>query len=120
MEFTQLTYSLYCIVMVLIIGWAGWHLHSAGRPFVRAAFGENNLKADQTNNLLLIGYYLVNIGYSLMQVGKLGRVDDLNSMLEVLSHQLGSLVILLGILHYINMFVLWYYKRKVNEFLTHK
>ena len=110
-----LTYIIYCLVILLVIGWAGFRLHEAGKPFVREAFEGDIPRADLTNDLLLLGYYLVNIGYSLLRIRQLGEVNSQSSVVAALSDQIGRLVLILAVLHYINICVLWLFKRNRNK-----
>lgn len=105
------TYTLYLLVMVVVIGWAGWALHNAGRPFIREVFLNDYTTADLTNNLLLTGYYLVNIGYSFVVLSRLPAVHNWAEVMAALGTQIGQLVLLLAILHYSNLVVFFLWKR---------
>lgn len=109
LHYTVITYLVYIALMVLIVGWTGWRLHQAGKPFVRMVLYDDILKADLINHLLLLGYYLVNIGYSFFMLDKLPEVNNPGQVIEALSTQIGGLVLLLATLHYGNMlvFTLW-------------
>lgn len=111
MIYLLMTYLVYLTVMVVIIGWAGWQLHHAGKPFIKEVFFGDVPKADLTNNLLLLGYYLVNIGYSFVALNQLPEVNSAAALIEVLSRQIGLLIILLAALHYCNIALLLRWKR---------
>ena len=114
MTYLVITYLIYIALMVVIIGWAGWHLHHAGRPFIREVFQGELLKADLTNNLLLLGYYLVNIGYSFLVLSRLPAVDSPAEVIGALSSQIGALTGLLALLHYGNLLVFSVWKHFRN------
>jgi len=107
------TYILYLLVVVVVIGWAGWALHGAGRPFIQIMFSNDKPKAELTNDLLLTGYYLVNIGYSFVALRGLPPVKDWASVMAVLGRQTGQLMLLLAILHYSNLLVFYLWKKPV-------
>lgn len=76
-----------------------------GEVFLLTIFkDQNSIKI--INKLLLMGYYLVNIGYSLAVISFWKKVDSVTTMIESLSFVIGSIIIFLAILHYNNMIIL--------------
>src|SRR5258706_16296232 len=57
------TYLVYLAFSIALTVWVGHTLHKNGRPFLLHAFDDNALTADSINNLLLVGFYLVNFGF---------------------------------------------------------
>ena len=63
---TYLEYGIYLLVSLSVTIWVGRTLFRSGRPFLLEAFHGNETMADSVNNLLIIGFYLVNAGFMLL------------------------------------------------------
>jgi len=61
--FTIYSYIIYLIVSVILTVWVARTLHQRGRVFLIDAFHGNETLADSVNHLLVVGFYLINIGY---------------------------------------------------------
>ena len=59
-------YGIYFVVAILITVWVGRTLFRSGRPFLVDAFQGRQEMADSVNHLLIVGFYLVNIGFMLL------------------------------------------------------
>ncbi len=57
------TYLIYVAVSVAVTIWVGQSLHASGRIFLVENFQGREKLADSVNHLLLVGFYLVNIGF---------------------------------------------------------
>jgi hypothetical protein len=57
------TYFAYVVISLAVTIWVARTLHKNGRIFLIDAFHSNIELADSVNHLLLVGFYLVNIGY---------------------------------------------------------
>jgi len=101
-----LTYLAYLSFTVPITLWVGTTLKSNGRVFLMDVFDADEELADAVNRLLVVGFYLVNLGYVLVALKTTNTVDDLRSALEVLSMKVGTIVLVLGVLHFVNLIVL--------------
>ena len=62
----------------MVIMQVGHQLHSVGERFIQFFFPEETSRSKQINDLLLLGFYLVNIGYSVIALTLGG--DDLTSL----------------------------------------
>jgi hypothetical protein len=63
MNETVITYTLYLILAVSMTVWVARTLHKNGRIFLVDCFHGNTDLADSVNHLLLVGFYLMNIGF---------------------------------------------------------
>ena len=99
------TYFAYLLLSVALTVWVAKTLHKNGRIFLVDAFGGNEPLADSINHLLVVGFYLINIGYVSLAL-KEGRVPhDLQEVLELLSQKVGVVLLVLGGMHFFNLFV---------------
>lgn len=96
-------YLLYFIISVWLTLKVGNSLHRDGRQWIIHLLGDLQL-ADKINDMLLLGYRLLNLGYLLMTL-MLGRVADasLPSMIHFLSAKLGLIMMILAWLHFQNI-----------------
>lgn len=105
-SFSFIEYSIYFIVALAITIWVGRTLFRSGRPFLMEAFHGNPAMADSVNNLLIIGFYLVNVGFMLLFLSTGSAPTRSLTVVEHLSAKLGVVVIVLGVMHLVNLLVL--------------
>jgi len=99
------TYLLYLVVSVTLTVWVARKLHRNGRVFLVDVFHGNEALADSVNRLLVIGFHLINLGYISLTL-KLGySVADLQEAIEALSWKVGAVLVVLGGMHFFNLFV---------------
>src|SRR5437879_7393958 len=97
------TYLAYLALSITLTVWVGHTLHKNGRPFLVHAFDGNALLADSINNLLLVGFYLVNFGFVSLALKTSDPVNDTQQAIEVLSMKVGMVLLVLGVMHFVNM-----------------
>ena len=99
------TYLLYLAISVTLTIWVARTLHQNGRVFLVDVFHGNEALADSVNRLLVIGFHLINLGYISLTL-KLGySVADLQEAIEALSWKVGAVLVVLGGMHFFNLFV---------------
>ena len=99
------TYLVYLAFSIALTVWVGHTLHKNGRPFLLHAFDDNALTADSINNLLLVGFYLVNFGFVCLAL-RGEPVIGLQAAIELLSVKIGQVLLVLGGMHFFNMHML--------------
>jgi hypothetical protein len=99
------TYLSYLLISILLTIWVARTLHKNGRIFLVDAFGGNEPLADSVNHLLVVGFYLINIGYVTLALKEGQTPQDLQGVLETLSTKLGVVLLVLGAMHFFNLFV---------------
>lgn len=100
------TYLVYLALSIMLTVWVGHTLHKNGRPFLVHAFDGNAVLADSINNLLLVGFYLVNFGFVSLALKTGSPVGDTQQAIEVLSVKIGMVLFVLGGMHFFNMHML--------------
>lgn len=100
------TYLFYIALSIGLTVWVGHTLHKNGRPFLLHAFDDNALIADSINNLLLVGFYLVNFGFVSLALKTSTPVIGLQGAIELLSLKVGKVLMVLGGMHFFNMHML--------------
>ena len=104
MNYTVYGYLLYLPIAIAMTIWVARTLHRNGRVFLVAAFRGNETMADSVNHLLVVGFYLINTGFIATALKYGNKPTDLESMIEFLSTKLGVVLIVLGAMHFFNMF----------------
>ncbi len=100
------TYAIYVIVSLAITVWVGRTLNKNGRVFLVENFAGRETLADSINHLLLVGFYLVNIGFISLALRFGSRAQSMVEAVEQLSTKIGLAVVVLGAMHFFNMFAL--------------
>ena len=103
MDTTFLTYSLYLAISIALTVWVARTLHRNGRVFLVEAFQGREPLADSVNHLLVVGFYLVNLGFVSLYLEGGMRVATATQALEALSAKLGVVMLVLGAMHFFNI-----------------
>lgn len=106
------TYAAYFVASVALTVWVGRTLYKNGRVFLIDALGGNDKLADSVNHLLVVGFYLVNIGFVSIALKLGGKALDAVSAIEYLSTKLGAVLLILGGMHFFNLLVLSRMRRR--------
>jgi len=105
MDIVVITYGVYALISVLLTIWVAQTLHKNGRVFLVEVFhGEEGL-ADSVNHLLVVGFYLINIGYVALALKESIAPTDIRQVLETISRKIGVVMLVLGAMHFFNILV---------------
>lgn len=105
MNFTVLTYLLYLVTAVPITIWVARVLFRNGRVFLVDVFHGREDLANAVNGLLVVGFYLLNLGFVALYLRIGDPVMDARGVLEALSAKLGIVLIVLAAVHLTNVWV---------------
>jgi hypothetical protein len=103
--FTLGMYAAYLIASIALTVWVARTLRRNGRIFLVESFDGNELLADSVNHLLVVGFYLINIGYVSLALRYGDKPASLRETIELLSTKLGWVLVVLGCMHFFNMYV---------------
>ncbi|MCU7724660.1 hypothetical protein ODJ79_13115 [Actinoplanes sp. KI2] len=103
-------YLLYLAVSVGLTVWVATTLSRNGRVFLEDVFDDPRL-AGAVNQLLVMGFYLLNLGYVTFAMRSSAQVEDTSTALETFSTKIGLVLLVLGILHFCNVYFLGRYRR---------
>ncbi len=98
-------YGAYALIAVALVVWLARTLRRNGEVFLENVFEDDGM-ARAVNHLLVVGFYLLNLGYALL----LYRVSDavaLTAAFNGLIGRVGALLLSLGVIHLLNMAVFW-------------
>ena len=97
-------YIAYTIVSIAMTVWVARTLHKNGRIFLLDAFNGKEEMADSVNHLLVVGFYLINIGFILLFLRLGTKPETVVEGIEYIATKLGVVLLVLGFMHFFNMF----------------
>jgi len=93
----------------------GWVLYENGEVFLNTIFKNNKILVKNINNILLTGYYLINLGFATITISCWEHIYTIEQLISFLAEVLGKIILTLAIMHYNNIFWLNYLsKRNIN------
>ncbi len=105
MTWTVWTYLTYLLITVPLTVWVARTLSRNGQVFLADVFEDKIELADAVNQLLVVGFYLLNIGFVMLYLRMGSAVFDLTGLLEALSIKVGFVMLMLGVIHFMNVYV---------------
>ncbi len=104
MNIITLAYLLYLAASVGLTVWVARTLHRNGHIFLVQAFRGNEAMAASVNHLLVVGFYLINLGFVSLALRYGTPPRDTAELILYLSTKLGLVLLVLGAMHFFNMF----------------
>ena len=112
---TVTLYFIYFGISLLLTVWVAQTLHKNGRIFLVDCFGGNEPMADSVNHLLVVGFYLVNLGYVVLALKTDTPPVDTQQIIENLSGKVGVVLLVLGGMHFLNLYVFSKMRKRTLE-----
>ena len=100
-----ITYISYLIISISLTIWVAKTLHKNGRIFLVDSCHGNEPLADSINHLLVVGFYLINLGFVILALKTADKPDDLQGILETISTKVGWVLLILGGMHFFNLLI---------------
>ncbi len=98
-------YASYLLISLTVTVWVARTLHKNGRIFLVDAFHGNAELADSVNHLLVVGFYLINLGYVTLALSTTQNLSTLRAAIELVSNKIGVVLLVLGAMHFFNLLV---------------
>lgn len=108
-------YAAYLIVSILLTIWVARTLSTSGELFLIRCFGQDQELARSTNQLLVIGFYLVNLGFVSLRLS--GWNPGSQSLVGELGERIGLTLLVLGAMHFFNMIMIARLGRTVRSWI---
>ena len=106
MDRTVVAYVIYLVVSIALTVWVARTLSRNGRIFLADVLRGNEKLAEAVNHLLVVGFYLVNLGFVALYLSGDGTIEDTRGIFEALSTKVGVVLLVLGVMHLANVYVL--------------
>jgi hypothetical protein len=111
-DLTVSTYLLYLAVTVPLTVWVGRALARHGDVFLVDVFQGDTRIAHAVNQLLVIGFYLLNFGYLSYFMASTTDVEEGRQLMEVLATKVGGVALVIGLVHFANVWCLNAFRRR--------
>ena len=120
MNYIIITYSFYLLITIALTIWVARTLFKNGKVFLIDIFHGNKELADSVNNLLLVGFYLINIGYAVYTLQVTGSIVNTQEVIEKLSLKIGLIILILGAMHFFNLYIFFTLRKKATQEAKYK
>lgn len=113
-----LAYIIYLLITYLITVRVGFIFYRNGRVFILDLLQQNGPLTDAINRILLIGYYLVNLGYAALMISTWSTIVSWTALLLSITVMTGKILLTLAVMHYFNMIVIYFISKR-NQSILH-
>lgn len=107
-------YLAYLAITAALTLWVARTLYRNGKVFLRDALASDEL-AESVNKLLVVGFYLLNLGYATYAMKSSDQITEPTGALETLSAKIGLVMLALGTIHFLNIFVLSRFRKRAQH-----
>jgi hypothetical protein len=97
------TYLLYLIISTGLTVVVGTGLARSGRAFLLDVFSGNDALARAVSRLLVLGFYLLSLGFVTLTMRAHGDIASARAGLQLLSVKIGQVLLVLGVLPLITL-----------------
>ena len=115
MTYNTIAYLFYLPFTIALTWWVGKDLNRKGAHLLLDAFGDATL-VNTINRFLLLGYYLLNIGYAVLSLSLFPYLVSMAQLLSVLCFRIGIIMTSLAIIHYFNILVIQLFSVQIKRF----
>ncbi len=113
MNLNILGYAIYLLITIFIIVKVGRICYQNGNIYVAQLIPDHMDLCHKINQVLLLGYYLMNIGYCAMTLISWEKIITFNQLIEVIAFKSAIIIGTIAFMHYLNIFVLTKYIQKL-------
>ena len=107
-------YIAYGTIAVGLTAWLARTLFRNGAVFLYDVFNDRRELAEAVNRLLVVGFYMLNLGYAFF-VLRSGRNLDMFDAVQLFVNRLALLLLALALMHFTNVFVFWKIRARREE-----
>jgi len=105
------SYLIYAIAAIVLTSVLARTLFRNGKVFLTDVFADNDGMAEAVNHLLVVGFYMLNLGYAFI-IFRTEATATAVQATENLVTKLGVLLLSLGVIHFVNITVFWRMRRR--------
>lgn len=104
--FTSTAYLIYIVISAIVTVLVSRTLSKNGQTYLNDGFNGNEVLAKSVNHMLVVGFYLLNLGFVLLRMKTNVLIDSIEGLIVYLSSGIGFVLFALGIAHFFNMWVI--------------
>ena len=113
MNLNIIGYLIYLSLTSVTIIKVGKLCYDNGNIFVSQLIPNHIELCHQINKMLLISYYLLNLGYCAMTIISWEKIQSINQLIEIIATKSAIIILTIGFMHYINIILLTKYIKKL-------
>lgn len=113
MNLNIVAYCIYLFISGIIILKVGRICYQNGNIFVAQLIPNHEDLCKRINQMLLLGYYLLNLGYCAMTLVSWKTITEIPESIEIIATKSSIIIFTIAIMHYINIFILTKYIKKL-------
>lgn len=98
-------YVSYLLLSFIATVWVARTLSKNGAVFLIDAFLGKEKLADAVNHLLVVGFYLINLGWMILSLKTSQPAQNIQMVIEGVASKLGVVLVILGVMHFFNLYV---------------
>jgi len=108
----EISYLSYLVASIAMTIWVAHTLSKNGEVFLVKCFGQDEVLAKSTNHLLVVGFYLINLGFIGVRLD--GWSADQAASIPYVGSKIGVSLLVLGAMHFFNMLMIARFGRTVS------
>ncbi|MFF1614684.1 hypothetical protein ACFVYA_43570 [Amycolatopsis sp. NPDC058278] len=105
MDLIVVAYALYLLLSIPLTVLVARTLSKHGRTFLTEVFADSPGLANAVNQLLVVGFYLVSLGFVTLFLTSSTLELTTRGVFELLSVKIGTVALVLGVMHLLNVLV---------------
>lgn len=114
-----LAYIIYLLITYIITVHVGWVFYKNGRYYILSLLQGDEKLTLFINRLLLVGYYLLNLGYVALTISSWQSVTNWGVLWGTVATMTGKILLVLGIVHFGNMGIIYLIGKNHRKSITH-
>jgi hypothetical protein len=99
-----IAYIVYLMLSAILVVVVGYLFYRAGDAYIHFLFPKEVELGKTINKLLLIAYYLLNLGFILYFLQRVDQLDAWNAVLHFIAEHLSTNILTIAGMHYLNLF----------------
>ncbi|MGH8927733.1 MAG: hypothetical protein ACRDWH_05245 [Acidimicrobiia bacterium] len=107
-------YAVYAVAAVGLTIWLARTLFRSGAVFLEDVFVDRPGLAEAVNRLLVVGFYMLNLGYALYIIRTEPSLDAFGAV-RTLVNRLALLLVTLAAIHFVNVGLFWKIRTRREE-----
>lgn len=113
----DLNYVIYVVISIVMTMWVARTLSKNGEVFLVKCFGQDEVLAKSTNHLLVVGFYLINIGFIAVRLDG-WQISSTEPLIAFVGSKIGVSALILGAMHFFNMSMIAKFGRTVRGWVN--
>lgn len=111
--FNIVSYLLFLSISSYITIDVGRRCYQEGKAYLKYLLHDESICLT-INRILLGSYYLLNLGYIAISITAWEKIDNLEQMIRITAVRIGSITLILCVLHYMNIFTLYFLRKRLT------